>query len=223
MTDDIEKNDQHEPPPESQPDSPAIPMSSSPDGTTAPDESPGAGQVEEVTPLSTMEEAGFRQLLADTEFREFLASLAGAGRAASDTLLTWSQRRDESKQARALIDRGRQQAETEFELKRRELEQKADIAKADQERQASIARADQEHREMMFNLDLKRAEFEARIKYTDNRTRGIVLYLVVAALVLMPVYAMSTAGVSPQEFAQYIAPITGIAGTVLGYWFGRQR
>jgi hypothetical protein len=35
----------------------------------------------------------------------------------------------------------------------------------------------------------------------------------------MPVIAMVTK-LDPQTFGSYIAPVTGIAGTVVGYWFG---
>jgi hypothetical protein len=39
----------------------------------------------------------------------------------------------------------------------------------------------------------------------------------------MPILAMGLFNVQPDEFSQYVAPITGIAGTVLGYWFGLQE
>jgi len=49
--------------------------------------------------------------------------------------------------------------------------------------------------------------------------RSITLYLVVLAVVAMPAVAMLTS-LDPQAFGSYIAPVTGIAGTVVGYWFG---
>jgi hypothetical protein len=49
--------------------------------------------------------------------------------------------------------------------------------------------------------------------------RSVTLYLVVLAVVAMPVIGMVTK-LSPQAFGSYIAPVTGIAGTVVGYWFG---
>lgn len=52
-----------------------------------------------------------------------------------------------------------------------------------------------------------------------TNSRSYVLYLVVLAVVLMPLIAMITK-VNPQTFGAYIAPVTGIAGTVVGYWFG---
>jgi hypothetical protein len=51
--------------------------------------------------------------------------------------------------------------------------------------------------------------------------RSYVLLAVVAAVVLTPILAMLT-DVPPDAFGQYVAPITGIAGTVLGYWFGQR-
>jgi hypothetical protein len=52
-------------------------------------------------------------------------------------------------------------------------------------------------------------------------TRSTVLLLVVLAVVLMPIVAI-IAGLSPQDFGSYIAPVTAIAGTVVGYWFGER-
>jgi len=59
---------------------------------------------------------------------------------------------------------------------------------------------------------------EARRAYN---TRSIVLLLVILAVVLMPVVAIIM-NLSPQDFGSYIAPVTGIAGTVVGYWFGER-
>ena len=50
--------------------------------------------------------------------------------------------------------------------------------------------------------------------------RGITLLMVVFAIVAYPFYALF-AGTTPADLAQYIAPITGIAGAVVGYWFGQ--
>jgi hypothetical protein len=54
---------------------------------------------------------------------------------------------------------------------------------------------------------------------SNFNARSITLYLVVLAVVAMPAIAMIT-NLSPQAFGSYIAPVTGIAGTVVGYWFG---
>jgi hypothetical protein len=49
--------------------------------------------------------------------------------------------------------------------------------------------------------------------------RGYVLYIIIAAVVAMPLLAMWL-GLDPQAFGAFIAPVTGIAGTIVGYWFG---
>jgi hypothetical protein len=69
-----------------------------------------------------------------------------------------------------------------------------------------------------------RAELEftaARQTSKGESIRSYVLLAVVLAVVATPVYAM-TVNIDPQSFGQYIAPITGIAGTIIGYWFGQR-
>lgn len=51
--------------------------------------------------------------------------------------------------------------------------------------------------------------------------RGMVLLLVVLAVVAMPIIAIVT-DLDPSDFGTFIAPITAIAGTVVGYWFGQE-
>jgi hypothetical protein len=58
-----------------------------------------------------------------------------------------------------------------------------------------------------------------RADRNNFNARSITLYLVVLAVVAMPAIAMII-NLSPQAFGSYIAPVTGIAGTVVGYWFG---
>jgi hypothetical protein len=58
-----------------------------------------------------------------------------------------------------------------------------------------------------------------RADRSNFNARSITLYLVVLAVVAMPFIAM-LAHLDPQTFGSYIAPVTGIAGTVVGYWFG---
>lgn len=48
--------------------------------------------------------------------------------------------------------------------------------------------------------------------------RSMVLALVVLAVVAMPVFAIIK-GLDPDSFGTFIAPVTGIAGTVVGFWF----
>jgi hypothetical protein len=49
--------------------------------------------------------------------------------------------------------------------------------------------------------------------------RSYVLLGVVAAVVAMPLIGMLL-DLDPQAFGAYIAPVTGITGTIVGYWFG---
>jgi hypothetical protein len=185
------------------PDSAAIPQevqSGGSDETTRPDSSSAPEAVDEDAPLTKEERANFRRF----------ADLVRTGRAASDIGLDWGRYFTESRDASALREQGKREAEANFALKKQELEQ-----------YATAARAEQAHRDEVNRYELERVNLEARLQYSNDRTRGIVLYLVVAALVLMPIFAMSNWGVSAEQFAQYIAPVTGIAGTILGYWFGQ--
>jgi hypothetical protein len=80
-----------------------------------------------------------------------------------------------------------------------------------------------------FKLALLEREVDAYLKGVETTTdrankravnmRSIVLLLVVLAVVAMPLYAIWR-GLSPQDFGSYMAPVTGITGTVVGYWFG---
>jgi len=97
---------------------------------------------------------------------------------------------------------GRQQAELDFQKERFAAEQAK--LEADLAHQQEVAR------------------LEARKESTGELVRSVVLFLVVLAVVLTPLLAMGWLKVPPQSFSQYVAPITGITGTVLGYWFGRQ-
>ncbi|MFI1032223.1 hypothetical protein [Streptomyces sp. NPDC020951] len=133
-----------------------------------------------------------------------------AGRAASDIGLDWGRLFAELRDASALREQGKREAEAIFALQKQELEQVA-----------TAARAEQEHQREVNSYELERVRMKAQLDYSNDRTRGIVLYLVVAALVLMPIFAMTNWGVSAEQFAQYVAPVTGIAGTILGYWFGQ--
>lgn len=49
--------------------------------------------------------------------------------------------------------------------------------------------------------------------------RGVPLILIVVAVIGYPLYAMIYQ-IPPQDLAQYVAPITGLAGAMVGYWFG---
>jgi hypothetical protein len=63
--------------------------------------------------------------------------------------------------------------------------------------------------------------YVVRRNVQEARGRGIVILLVVVALIIAPLVAM-LAHMSPTDFSALMAPITGIAGTVIGYWFGNR-
>jgi hypothetical protein len=85
---------------------------------------------------------------------------------------------------------------------------------------------------VLKELEVKQQEqirgLEARRESAGEKVRSIVLYLVVFAIVATPLVIMILAvtlprsAISPHNFTQYIAPVTAIAGTILGYWFGRE-
>ncbi|QIK66273.1 hypothetical protein G7072_07860 [Nocardioides sp. HDW12B] len=147
---------------------------------------------------------------------EFLSTpgLAEWAQLASSAGLDWTKLRHEMKGARLVADATKQQTSYEFELEREKLKNLA--AQAESE----VARTRQEHA-----AELERMRLELKLKYQNDRVRSTVLLLVVLALVLMPMIAMfsPSSEIAPEDFAQFIAPVVGIAGTVLGYWFGKQE
>jgi hypothetical protein len=52
--------------------------------------------------------------------------------------------------------------------------------------------------------------------------RGSTLLLVVVAVVVYPMYALIV-HIPAATLAQVIAPVTGIAGAIVGYWFGQAQ
>lgn len=64
-----------------------------------------------------------------------------------------------------------------------------------------------------------RAVVDAESGRRDALFRGYALYVVVAAVVLLPFVAIFLQ-LKPETFGSYVAPVTGIAGTIVGYWFG---
>lgn len=53
----------------------------------------------------------------------------------------------------------------------------------------------------------------------EARVRTAVLVIVVAVVAALSVLAL-VLRLDAQQFTLYLAPVTGMAGTVLGYWFG---
>jgi hypothetical protein len=91
----------------------------------------------------------------------------------------------------------------DFELRLRDIERKW--------------QNDLDERNFRTQLEYKAAEQAAR----GDNVRSYVLLAVVAAVVGTPIIAM-LAGLDAEAFGQFLAPVTGIAGTVIGYWFGQR-
>lgn len=94
----------------------------------------------------------------------------------------------------------------EAQLKRREAEFQATEARWRAERESDHARW------------IAEVEAESGL----DRIRSLVLICVVLAVVATPILGMLRR-IDPEDFIQYVTPITAITGTVLGYWFGRQE
>jgi hypothetical protein len=113
----------------------------------------------------------------------------------------WKAEQDEKK-AKAEAERAKR--EEEMELRRKQAEDKFKAVLDDR-----ITRAYDLGSEDAVSLEASRAV----------RVRSYVLLGVVAAVVAMPLIAMFFK-LDPQAFGAYIAPVTGITGTIVGYWFG---
>jgi hypothetical protein len=60
-----------------------------------------------------------------------------------------------------------------------------------------------------------------RIAARSEAVRGIILFLVVLTIVVAAFWAMINE-TDTKDFAAYMAPVTGLAGTIVGYWFGQR-
>jgi hypothetical protein len=100
-------------------------------------------------------------------------------------------------------------------------------AKAKERREQRQARQQQAESEFRATLDERihkayeqgAATAVSREAHRAITVRGYVLLGVVAAVVAMPLIGMLLQ-LDPQAFGAYIAPVTGITGTIVGYWFG---
>jgi hypothetical protein len=95
----------------------------------------------------------------------------------------------------------------------REWQLEYSFRELDKARQAEEARRDSQYRASVQ---------AARESLRSTNVRSWVLLAIVASIIIMPAVAMAS-GIAAPSFSQYIAPITGIAGTVLGYWFSQQN
>lgn len=114
------------------------------------------------------------------------------------------------------------QARSQQDQLNRDLVLRAERQKAELDLQKERFTAEQAKLEADLEHQQELARLEARKESTGELIRSVVLLLVILAVVLTPLLAMGWLKVPPQSFSQYVAPITGITGTVLGYWFGRQ-
>ncbi|WP_143670770.1 hypothetical protein [Streptomyces sp. OV198] len=92
--------------------------------------------------------------------------------------------------------------EIEAEVRLREIERRWEVELADRKHRADLS-FDQ------YGL-IRRAE----------GVRGWALVAVVFAIIASPWVAMIT-GVAAKDFSLYVTPVTGIAGAIIGYWFGQ--
>ncbi|MFE2888524.1 hypothetical protein [Streptomyces sp. NPDC059272] len=89
----------------------------------------------------------------------------------------------------------------------------AEVRLRETERRWEVELADRKHRaELSF-------EQSGLIRRAEN-VRGWALVAVVFAIIASPWVAM-IAGVAAKDFSLYVAPVTGIAGAIIGYWFGQ--
>lgn len=95
------------------------------------------------------------------------------------------------------------QAEQELEMRLRALDRKWEVEKAERFHQAELDAV------------------TSRTNSQAERIRGYVVMGVVAALIVSPIAAMAL-NVAAADFGQFVAPVTGVAGTVIGYWFGNR-
>ncbi|WP_148086868.1 hypothetical protein [Streptomyces sp. PanSC19] len=89
----------------------------------------------------------------------------------------------------------------------------AEVRLRETERRWEVELADRKHR-----ADLA-YEQSGLIRRAES-VRGWALVAVVFAIIASPWVAM-IAGVAAKDFSLYITPVTGIAGAIIGYWFGQ--
>ncbi|MEB3966810.1 hypothetical protein OKJ48_42250 [Streptomyces kunmingensis] len=89
----------------------------------------------------------------------------------------------------------------------------AEVRLRETERRWEVELADRRHR-----ADL--AYEQSGLVRRAEDVRGWALVAVVFAIIASPWIAM-IAGVAAKDFSLYVAPVTGIAGAIIGYWFGQ--
>jgi hypothetical protein len=89
----------------------------------------------------------------------------------------------------------------------------AEVRLRELERRWEVELADRKHR-----ADLN-FEQSGLIRRAEG-VRGWALVAVVFAIIASPWVAMIS-GVAAKDFSLYVTPVTGIAGAIIGYWFGQ--
>ena len=108
----------------------------------------------------------------------------------------------DSKQTFALGKRPETPEEIDAEVRLRETERRWEVELADRKHRADLS-----------------FEQSGLVRRAEN-VRGWALVAVVFAIIASPWVAM-IAGVAAKDFSLYVAPVTGIAGAIIGYWFGQ--
>jgi hypothetical protein len=91
-----------------------------------------------------------------------------------------------------------------------------DLAQGSQE--SSVG---QQMREMHEQMDKMQSELNRFVTRSGIWARMIPLFFIIVAIIAYPFYGMVT-HMAPQSLAQYMAPVIGLGGAIIGYWFGRQ-
>ncbi|WP_432252631.1 hypothetical protein [Streptomyces sp. HNM1019] len=92
--------------------------------------------------------------------------------------------------------------EIDAEVRLREIERRWEVELADRKHRADLA-----------------FDQSGLVRRAEN-VRGWALVAVVFAIIASPWVAM-IAGVAAKDFSLYVTPVTGIAGAIIGYWFGQ--
>ncbi|WP_406495854.1 hypothetical protein OG936_17750 [Streptomyces sp. NBC_00846] len=89
----------------------------------------------------------------------------------------------------------------------------AEVRLREIERHWEVELADRKHR---ADLSFEQSGLVRRAE----GVRGWALVAVVFAIIASPWVAM-IAGIAAKDFSLYVTPVTGIAGAIIGYWFGQ--
>ncbi|MFJ1758601.1 hypothetical protein [Kitasatospora sp. NPDC088134] len=116
------------------------------------------------------------------------------------------------------------QEEVAAETKLRETERRWEVELEDRKHRADLQSRETERR---WEVELEDRKYRANLVHqhvaVTRRAEGIrgwALVAVVVAIAVSPWVAM-IANVPANNFSMYMVPVTGIAGTIIGYWFGQ--